>query len=118
MTALPPVAEAAIAAVLVFSMGRAFFGTTPPRADVVASGAWMVAALLLLGTVLLSDGDALWRLVLSVGGVEAACVAGWWLRGGSDEPGDGGGEDPILPPPDWDEFDRARRGWDRPRALS
>ena len=109
MTALPPVAEAAIAAVLVFSMGRAFFGPAPHRADTLAAGAWMVAAVLLLATALLSPGDDLWRLALIVAGVEAACAAGWWLRGVDD--GGGGAGEPDDPPLDWDEFDRLRRDW-------
>jgi hypothetical protein len=112
--ALPLVAEAAVAAVLVLSVARAFFGPAPARADAVAAGAWMAAALLLLATVLLSDGDSAWRLAMTVGGAEAACVAGWWLRSRPprDEPG---GEGPG-PGPDWGEFDRLRDCWNRPRV--
>ncbi|MCW2990582.1 MAG: hypothetical protein JWM73_1176 [Solirubrobacterales bacterium] len=110
MTALPLVAEAVVAAVLVVSMVRAFFGRAPERADVVAAGAWMAAALMLLGTVLLSEGEALWRLAVTVAGVEAACVAGWWLRSAGD---DGGARGEDEPGPDWDEFDRLRGGWSR-----
>jgi hypothetical protein len=113
MTALPPVAEAAIAAVLVCSMGRAFLGSAPQRADPVAAAYWMLAALLVLGTALLTTGDQLWRLALIVGGVEAACAAGWWLRGADDSGGEP--DEPGVPPPDWDAFDRLRGGWSRPR---
>jgi hypothetical protein len=108
MTALPPVAEAAIAAVLVFSMARAFLGSAPQRADPY----WMLAALLMLGTALLTTGDQLWRLALIVAGVEAACAAGWWLRSADDDDGPG---EPEAPPLDWDAFDRLRGGWSRPR---
>lgn len=90
-------------------MGRAFFGSAPQRADPVAAAAWMVAALLLLGTALLSPDESLWRLALIVAGVEAACAGGWWLRGAEDG-GEGAGE-PEDPPLDWDEFDRLRGDW-------
>jgi len=60
MTAWPAVAEAAIAAVLVSIMARAFFGAPPPRVDLVAAAAWMLAGLILLGTVLLS-GPGAWH---------------------------------------------------------
>ena len=117
MTALPWVAEAAVAAVLVWSMGRAFLGRAPEHADPVAAAAWMAAALMMLGTVLLTEGHSVWRLALSVGGVEAACAAGWWLRSrsGRGDDRDDGGEPPagLGPGPDWDAFDRLRGDWDR-----
>jgi hypothetical protein len=113
MTALPSVAEAAIAAGLVLSVARAFFGPAPRSADFVAAAAWMSAGLLMLATVILTGDEGLWRLALNVGAVEAVCVAGWWLRGADDD----GGE-PVRadgdPPIDWDEFDRERDGWSRP----
>jgi hypothetical protein len=123
MTALPRGAEAAIAAVLVVSMVRAFFGRPPRRSDAVAAAGWMLAGLMLLGTVLLAGADARPRGVLTAAAVEAVCVAGWWLRGlredggggadGADGEGDGG-----PPPPDWDDFDRRRESWSRPRELA
>ncbi len=113
MTALPLVAEAAIAAVLVFSMRRAFFGPAPLRADAVAAAAWMLSAVVLLGTALAVPGEGIWRLALTVGGVESACAAGWWLR--SRDEGGEEAEVPAAPPTDWDEFDRLRGGWTRPR---
>jgi len=114
MTALPLVAEAGIAALLVLSMRRAFFGPAPPRADSVAAAAWMLSAVVLLGTALAVPGEGFWRLALTVGGVEAACAAGWWLRS-HEEGGEEAREDPGVLPTDWDEFDRLRGGWKRPR---
>lgn len=120
MTALPRGAEAAVAAVLVVSMVRAFFGRPPQRSDAVAAAGWMLAGVMLLATVLLAGGDARPRDVLTAAAVEAVCVSGWWLRGrredGGGEP-DGDGEG-GLPPPDWDDFDRRRESWSRPRELA
>jgi len=109
MTAWPAVAEAAIAAVLVSIMARAFFGAPPPRVDLVAAAAWMLAGLILLGTVLLSGPGAWHREGLTAGSVVAVCVAGWWLRGRED-PGE---PEQVEPPPDWDEFDLLRETWRR-----
>jgi hypothetical protein len=117
MTALPRGAEAAIAAVLVVSMVRAFFGRPPRRSDAVAAAGWMLAGLMLLGTVLLAGADARPRGVLTAAAVEAVCVAGWWLRG-LREDGGGSEDDGGLPPPDWDDFDRRRESWSRPRELA
>lgn len=108
-------AQAAAVVGLVVSMRRAFFGPAPRRADPLAAAAWMVAGLLLLATVLLSGDDAIWRLALTALAVEAVCVAGWWLRGPREDGGDDGPGGEDAPPPDWDEFDRLRGGWSRPR---
>lgn len=108
-------AQAAAVAALVVSMRRAFFGPAPRRADPLAAAAWMVAGVLLLATVLLSGDDALWRLVLTGLAVEAVSVAGWWLRGPREDGGEGGPDGDETLPPDWDEFDRLRGGWSRPR---
>ena len=113
MTALPPVGEAAIAALLVISLLRAFFGAPPQHTDPLAAGAWMVAGLVLLATVLLAGDAARPRDLLTAGAVEAVCVAGWWLRGRGDD-GEDEDAEPLEPPPDWDEFDRLRAGWTRP----
>jgi hypothetical protein len=112
MPALP--LEAAAVLVLVASMRRAFFGPAPERSDPLAAAAWMVAGLLLLATVLLSRDDALWRLALTGAAVECVCVAAWWLRGPAQDGGDEPAGEPIAPPPDWEEFDRLRGGWDAP----
>lgn len=117
MTALPPVGEAAIAALLVLSLLRAFFGRPPGRPDLVAAGAWLVAGVVLLATVLLAGEAARPRDLLTAAAVEAVCVAGWWLRGRGDNGGGGDDDDGGQrrePPPDWDEFDRLRAGWSRP----
>lgn len=112
MTALPLVAEAGIAAVLVLSMRRAFFGAEPQHPDGVAAAAWMLSSVMLLGTALAVSGEGFWRLALTVCGVEAACAAGWWLRAREDG---GEGVEDAVGPTDWDEFDRLRGGWTRPR---
>src|SRR5437763_15203914 len=116
MTALPPVGEVAIAALLVLSLLRAFFGPPPGHSDAVAAGAWMLAGTVLLATVLLAGDAARPRDLLCAAAVEAVCVAGWWLRGRGE---DGGEEDEVLgePPLDWDEFDRLRDGWSRPPSA-
>jgi len=117
MTALPPVAEAAIAAVLVASMARAFFGRAPERADGVAAGSWLLAGVLLLVGVLISGDDGPLGLVLSAVAVLSVCVAGWWLRGEDGEDDEDGGIEPGPggPPIDWDRFDSERERWGGPR---
>jgi heme A synthase len=112
MTALPLVAEAVLAAVLVLSLGRAFFGSPPPRPDPLAAAAWMAAGVLLLACVLLAGGTTHARELLAAAGVEAVCVAGWWLRARDDE---GEAQPDGDPPVDWDEFDRLRDRWPAPR---
>lgn len=109
MTALPQAAEAAIAAVLVLSVLRAFFGPPPEHADRVAATGWMVAGVVLLGTVLVAGSDAQPRELLTAGAVMAVCVAGWWLR--ARDNGSGGDDEPDESPLDWDEFDRLREWW-------
>ena len=111
MRALPPVTEAAIAILLVVSMLRAYRGAPPQHPDGVAAASWLGAAVLLLATAVLAADEGA-RSLLAAAVVVCACVAGWWLRGGGD--GDGEGDD--SPPTDWDEFDRVRDGWSRPRV--
>jgi hypothetical protein len=117
MTALPPMFEAGLAALLVACIVRAFFGRPPHQSDGVAAAAWMFAGVALIASVLVAGHDAEPRDVLTAGGVMAICVAGWWLRRRDDE----GPSHPELDAPepdgglDWDEFDRVRAGW-RPRA--
>ena len=119
MTALPRGAEAALAAVLVLSMARAFFGRPPGRADAVAAAGWMLAGVLLLGTALASGSSAGPRDILAAVAVEAVCVAGWWLRGRRGDDGEDLPTGPVgdLPAPDWDDFDRRRADWSRRRET-
>jgi uncharacterized membrane protein len=116
MTALPPLAEAAIAVVLLVSLVRAFFGPPPSRADAVAATGWMLTAALLFATVLVAGHGIPARDVLTAAGVFSVCIAGWWLRGPRDD-GEGDDGPELEPPPDWDEFDRLRSGWTHPREL-
>src|SRR4051794_23450856 len=116
MTALPPVAEVVLAAVLVLSVLRAFFGRPPGQTDPVAAGAWMLAGVVLLATVLIAGEAARPRDLLCAAAVEAVCVAGWWLRGRGEDGGEeeeGAGEPPLG----WDQFDRLRDGWSRPPSA-
>jgi hypothetical protein len=113
MTAIPPLAEAGLAALLAASIWRAFFGAPPPVLDRVAALAWAGAGVALTAAVLLA-GQADRREILIAAAVEAICLAGWWLRRG----GDYGPEHPELDAPepespgiDWNEFDRERAGW-------
>ena len=116
MTSLPPAASAAVAAVVLASMGRAFLGRparrprrAAARALLGATGACYAsgAALVLLSTAVLPGA------LLIVAGIEASCLGAWLVRGGDGPPGDDpGGGDPS--PWDWDAFDRARAGWAHP----
>jgi hypothetical protein len=113
MTALPPVLQAALAVVLALSIRWAFFGPPPEHGDRVAAAGWMLAGVLILGTVVVAGDVAKPRDLLAALGVEALCIAAWLLRHRRDDGGGGdggGGPGPI----DWDEFDRARGSW-RPR---
>ena len=123
MSELPGTAEAVLAALLAAFVLHAFFGRPPAERDFLTAGAWMLAGVLLLLTGVVGDAPPPARELLIAGSVVAASEAGWWLRargdGGDDGGGGGGGGDePDGPPPiDWDEFDRVRGGWDRPREL-
>jgi hypothetical protein len=121
MTALPPMFEAGLAALLVACIIRAFFGPPPRVSDGLAAAGWMVAGVSLIFTVLIAGHDADPRDLLTAGGVMAICVAGWWLRRLDDEgpsqpelDGEGGDPNPDSGI-DWDEFDRLRAGW-RPQT--
>ena len=105
MSALPPTASAALAALLAVSIGRAFLGRPARRARRGTARA------LLAGTALCyAGGAALPGALLIVAGIEASCLGAWLARGAGDDPDDdapGGG------PWDWDAFDRARARWSR-----
>src|SRR3954470_12687936 len=117
MTALPPMFEAGLAALLVAWIVRAFFGPPPRASDGVAAAGWMVAGVSIIATVMIAGHDADPRDVLTAGGVMAICVAGWWLRRRDDEDfrhPELDAPDPDTPGIDWDAFDRERSGW-KPR---
>src|SRR4051812_50068682 len=102
MTALPPMFEAGLAALLLACIIRAFFGPPPRVSDGVAAAGWMVAGVSLIATVLVAGHDADPRDILTAGGVLAICVAGWWLRRRDDEgrgqpaPGESGPDSPGI----------------------
>ena len=114
--------ELALVALLGGSIVRAFFGR-PPRHR---ARRWAVRSLLTAGAivwVLAVVATVFARvagIVLLVLAVEVLCLAVWLARGARDDGDDGGGgggggggDEP--PPGDWGAFDRARRGWGRPR---
>jgi hypothetical protein len=109
--------QAAVAVVLAAALWRAAFGRPPAGPDPVAAAGWLVSGLILLGFVVLHAGGATLGLALNAAAVVALAVAGWWMRGGGREDGDGD-TGPREPPPDWDEFDRLRDDWSRPRTLA
>ena len=118
MSALPLVFKAAMGAVLLASIWWAFLGPPPERRDMGTAKIWgTTAAVLYLAGLyaLLSDRSS--APVLVGAGVVALCLAFWHARGddgggGGWDPDDGGG------PIDWDQFDRARRDWERPPVAS
>jgi hypothetical protein len=123
VSALPPTASAALAAVLVASMARAFFGPPAARARRGLARALLAAtAGCYLGgaALVVLAGAVMPGAIVVIAGIEASCVGAWLIRGrgGEDDddgPGGDGGGDP--PPWDWGAFDRARAAWARrPRA--
>lgn len=131
VSALPTITKAALAAILLGSMLRAFFGAPAPGSHrLLAHTLLALTALCYAGgafAVLATDALLAGSLLI-VGGIEASCLAAWLVRGGSDDEdgGDGGGggggggpgRGPLEPAPiDWAAFDRARRNWERPRAT-
>jgi uncharacterized membrane protein YfcA len=127
VSALSPPAGAALAAVLLASMARAFFGppAVRPRRRVARALLAATAACYLAGAALVVlAGATLPGAVLVVCGIEASCVGAWLIRGPRDDDDDDGGgggpdgpESKDPPPWDWDAFDRARAAWHRrPRA--
>jgi hypothetical protein len=131
VSALPTIAKASFAAILLCSMLRAFFGA-PARGSHrrlarlmlgLTAGCYGAGALAVVAADSLVAGS-----LLIIGGIEASCLAAWLVRGGrDDEDGGGGGggggggpgRGPLEPAPiDWAAFDRARRGWERPRTTA
>jgi hypothetical protein len=125
VTSLPWPASAALAGLLLASMGRAFAGPPARRPRRAAARALLgvTAACYLVGaTLVVVSGAPLPGALLIGAGIEASCVGAWLVRGGDGPPDDGDG-DGAGPGPvswDWEAFDRARAAWSRgarqPRA--
>ena len=108
--------KAAMGAFLVASIWWAFFGPPPDRRDVGSARLWGLTSMVFWVAAVYALALGRPSAVALVGaGVLTLCVAFWHARGddgggggwdGDDDDGDG--------PLDWDEFDRARREWDRP----
>jgi hypothetical protein len=116
MAALPLLAKAAMGALLLASIWWAFFGPPPDRRDMGTARLWAITAgiLYLTGLYALLSDRGIGPLLVGAG-VLALCLAFWHARG--DDGGGGGGDDDDDDgdgPIDWDDFDRARRDWDRP----
>ena len=108
--------KAAMGAFLAVNIWWAFFGPPPDRRDVGSAKLWgLTSAVFWTGAVYaLALGRPI-AVVLIGAGVITLCVAFWHARG--DDDGGGGWDDDDDDgdgPLDWDEFDRARREWDRP----
>ena len=117
MSAMPIVAVAGTLTVIVGSIWRAFFGPPPDHKDVATAHIWGATALLLYLAALYSawEQKPVAPLFLAAG-VITLCLAFWNARGDDDD--GGGGDDEPDGPLDWDEFDRLRRDWDRPRTAA
>jgi hypothetical protein len=117
--ALSPTAGAALAALLLASMGRAFLGPPAPRPRRAAARGLLVATAgcYVAGAAVVVLARAPLPGVLFVaGGIEASCLGAWLVRG-DDDSGPGGDDRAVDPPPwDWEAFDRARAQWGRRRA--
>ena len=117
MSGLPLAIKVAVAAVLVLSIWRSLYGPPPDQRDMGTAKLWgaTAAVLYFCGIVAIAAGrETAWVLLLA--GAVALCAAFWHARG--DDDGGGGGDpgDDAPGPIDWDQFDRARRDWDRPHV--
>jgi hypothetical protein len=119
VSALPPTAGAALAVLLLASMGRAFLGPPAPRPRRAAARALLVATAGCYAAgaaVVLLARAPLPGVLFVVGGIEASCLGAWLVRG-DDDRGPGGDDAGLAPSPwDWGAFDRARAQWGRRRA--
>jgi hypothetical protein len=118
-----PDTELLVGAVLAVGLVVALVGP-PPSANrsyesvllaLVASAMYLIAVAVAV-TIDLSLG-----ILLAGPGVLAFCASCWLSRGAGRHSDDGGGGGPGPDTPiDWDDFDRLRAGWARPRvpALS
>lgn len=111
---LPLVAKSALGVLLMASIWWAFLGPPPDRRDVGSAKLWgLTSAIFWVAAIYaLAMGRPAGSLLLGAS-VLTMCVAFWHARG--DDGGGGGGSDGDDDGPlDWDEFDAARRDWDRP----
>jgi hypothetical protein len=127
VSALPLELKAALGVVTVAAIAWGFFGRPPEARDARNAVMWALTAVLLAvaASVRLVTGEPD-GLAFLAGTVVALSLAVWHVRGpAEDEDGGLGVPAPSTPPDgprpgtqlvDWDAFDRARRGWDRPRA--
>jgi len=118
----PSLASAALAALLLASMARAFAGPPArcPRRGAAPALRGLTAAFYVGGAAMVVvTGAALPGALLIGAGIEASCVGAWLVRGREGPPPDDPDHDgePGPAPWDWDAFDRARAAWaGRPRA--
>jgi hypothetical protein len=117
MSGLPLAIKAAVAAILVISIWRALYGPPPEQKDLAVAKLWAFTAVALdfAGVYSLANGRAGASFLL-MAGVVAMCTAFWHARGDDGGGGGGGDSGDDHGPIDWDQFDRARREWDRPRV--
>ena len=132
VSGLPLEVRAALVVAMVAAITWGFFGRPPESRDARAALLWGATAVL-LGIVatqrlLTDEADG---IAFLAGSVVATSLSVWHVRGPTEdedgglgvragEPGDGPGPGHPPGPPhdavDWDAFDRARRGWERPRT--
>jgi hypothetical protein len=113
---VPLLLKAATGVFLMASVWWAFFGPPPDRRDLGSARLWGLtsAVFWIAAAYAMALGRPAAYLLLPAG-VFTLCLAFWHARG--DDGGGGGwddNDDDGDGPLDWDEFDRARRDWDRP----
>ena len=132
MSGLPLGVRAALVVVMVLAIAWGFFGRPPETRDGRAATAWgtaaVVLALVAAQRLLADHADGVAFLTAAV---VATSLSIWHVRGDTEDedgglgvragtPQDGPRPGPRPTPPhdavDWDAFDRARRGWERPRT--
>ena len=118
---------------MVAAIGWGFFGRPPETKDGRAALAWGAGAVLLaIVAALRLLADHADGVAFLAGTVVATSLSVWHVRGEAededgglgvraDTPEDGPGPRTPTPPTDsidWDAFDRARRGWERPKTSA
>jgi len=119
MTGLPLPLKLGAAIVVAGVIAWGFFGRPPETRDLRITAVWLVTSgLLSLGAVVgLARDDESASSAFVAGAVIALSVAVWHARGTEqDDGGQGVRETDPEGPFDWDAFDRARRGWERPKV--